>query len=181
MGETLDTYSKDKEDIVEFLNLRVNEHERYISELERKNENLIDEKIELEKGFGEEINRVSDEFRMEIDNLLIKYTNVKTELDNLLEFKSKKEETEHLVQSLKNQLEKKDKDYRDTVYGLEKRMLQDKNNIKKEMLQRVNEAVSAFRRVADTQMAEVKFNNQNNFIFILLDNETSYKRKYDNI
>lgn len=37
---------------------------------------------------------------------------------------------------------------------MERKILQDKNNMKKEMLQKVNEAVANFRRVADQQMAE---------------------------
>ena len=61
---------------------------------------------------------------------------------------------ESKINSLEDQLKKKESDHRSHIHNLERKILQDKNQLKKEMVQKVNEAVANFRRVADQQMAE---------------------------
>jgi hypothetical protein len=52
-------------------------------------------------------------------------------------------------------IKKKETENRYHIHNLERKVLQNKNQVKREMIQKVNEAVANFRRVADQQMAEV--------------------------
>ena len=52
-------------------------------------------------------------------------------------------------------IKKKETENRSHIHNLERKALQNKNQVKREMIQKVNEAVANFRRVADQQMAEV--------------------------
>ena len=61
-----------------------------------------------------------------------------------------------MVVELKQLLEQREREYKNNIHDLERKVLQDKNQMKKEMLHKVNEAVANFRRVADQQMAEVR-------------------------
>lgn len=63
---------------------------------------------------------------------------------------------ENQIHSLEILLQDREKEYKEVIHSMERKILQDKNAIKKEMLQKVNEAVINFRKVADQQMAEVK-------------------------
>jgi len=66
-----------------------------------------------------------------------------------------KDEFVNQIDQLKLGLVKKDEEFQDSLRSIEKKVFQDKTQLKKEMLQKVNEAVSNFRKVADQQMAEV--------------------------
>jgi hypothetical protein len=51
-------------------------------------------------------------------------------------------------------LEDKDKEFKETVHDLERKTIQDKSLLRKEMLSKVNEVVTGFRNLSDQQMAE---------------------------
>jgi hypothetical protein len=60
---------------------------------------------------------------------------------------------ENQLKYSKNLREKKEVEFKETINNLERKVLHDKNRMKREMLQKLNEAVASFRRVADQQMA----------------------------
>lgn len=141
---------------MEFLNIKVGEHERTIGSLQTKVRQLEDENREIEIRTTNEIGATKASMQMEVDTLQNQCTKYKGELSELSTFSSKKSDMEQQLKQYKALLEKKEVEYRDTVHNLERKVLQDKNQMKREMLQKVNEAVANFRRVADQQMAEVK-------------------------
>lgn len=75
------------------------------------------------------------------------------------------------IDQLKINLTSKEEEYQDNLRSIEKKVFQDKTQLKKEMLQKVNEAVSNFRKVADQQMAEV---SSFSLFCYSIDNQTSY-------
>jgi molecular chaperone DnaK (HSP70) len=75
------------------------------------------------------------------------------ELSELNSFTEKKAEMENQLKYSKNLREKKEVEFKETINNLERKVLHDKNRMKREMLQKLNEAVASFRRVADQQMA----------------------------
>jgi hypothetical protein len=89
-----------------------------------------------------------------MENLSQKCTKYKLELLELTLFTEQKAALEQELVNAKTLLEKKELDFKDTIHSLERKVLQDKNRMKREMLQKLNEAVASFRRVADQQMAE---------------------------
>ncbi|KAJ3415997.1 Protein Hook 1 [Chytridiales sp. JEL 0842] len=138
-----------KQDIVEFLNIKVTEHEEYIANLESKVRQLEEEKKDMDMMYKSELDNTTDQWKAEVESLQLQCARYKTELEQLSDFKSRKEELEQQLRRTMNTLETKEKEFKDTIHSMER-----KNQMKKEMLQKVNEAVANFRRVADQQMAE---------------------------
>ncbi|KXS11444.1 hypothetical protein M427DRAFT_35818, partial [Gonapodya prolifera JEL478] len=147
-------FSHDKQDIVEFLNIKVSEHEHHIAALEERIKHLNHDhsrKIEKLQAAAED---AADGAKQEIDQLTSVNMKMKAELESLQDFKKRKVEMENEVESLRAQLVEKEQTYKDTIHSLERKILQDKSALKKEMLAKVDAAVTSFRRVADQQMAD---------------------------
>ena len=122
--------------------------------MENKCHALEEEKRGLENKSKQEIEGFKDKVRDEMDSLQLQCAKTKGELNALHDFTVKKDDMEQQLRHYKQLLEKKELEYRDTIHNLERKVLQDKNRMKREMLQKLNEAVANFRRVADKQMAE---------------------------
>ncbi|KAI9002353.1 hypothetical protein BC832DRAFT_593657 [Gaertneriomyces semiglobifer] len=154
LGQANAKASNDKQDIVEFLNIKVGEHEKHITGLEEKVAQLEQDKRDMEVQAKADLENSMRDAHKEIDTLQNKCLTYQAQLNDLNAFAARKEETEELLRSLKAQLENKEKQYKETIHSIERKVIQDKNSVKKEMLQKVNEAVAGFRKVADQQMAE---------------------------
>lgn len=146
--------SHDKQDIVEFLNIKVQEHEKHITTLDEKIAQLEQERKEIEQKLLLELDTLSKLSESEKAALSATCAKYKAELDTLADFRAKKDDMELMLITLNRRLELKEKEFKDLVHSMERKVLQDKNQMKKEMLHKVNEAVANFRRVADQQMAE---------------------------
>ncbi|KAH6588058.1 hypothetical protein BASA50_010921 [Batrachochytrium salamandrivorans] len=147
-------FNHDKQDIVEFLNIKVRDHEKMISGLELKAHHLEEEKHDIAIRSKNEVDHIRTSMQLELENMQTQCTKFKSELSELTAFSAKKKEMELQIVQCKDLLENKRIEYRDTIHNIERKVLQDKNQMKREMLQKVNEAVANFRRVADQQMAE---------------------------
>ncbi|KAJ3093092.1 hypothetical protein HK102_009524 [Quaeritorhiza haematococci] len=162
LSKTQAKVSQDKQDIVDFLNIKVQEQEKHITAQENQMRQMDEEKREIEvkanilfmQLFALDMEAAINQAKSEIDSLQLVCAKYKTELSELSEFKGQKDELESQIRNLRSQLEAKERDYKENIHSLERKILQDKNQMKKEMLQKVNEAVANFRRVADQQMAE---------------------------
>ncbi|KAJ3287591.1 hypothetical protein HK104_008523 [Borealophlyctis nickersoniae] len=154
LGKAQAKFSHDKQDIVEFLNIKVGEHEKQIGSLEEKVRQLEEEKKEVENRGKMELEAAMREAKKENGALQSQCAKYKAELADLNAFAGRKDEMEQQLKSLRQELDAKQKEYKDTIHTMERKVLQDKHQMKKEMLQKVNEAVASFRRVADQQMAE---------------------------
>ncbi|KAJ3003620.1 hypothetical protein HKX48_001670, partial [Thoreauomyces humboldtii] len=154
LGKAQAKASHDKQDIVEFLNIKVGEHEKHINGLEERAVQLEVEKQELAKRTQRDLDAAVGEGHKEIEALQQQCAVYKNQLSDLHIFAARKDELEQQLTYLKGQLDAKERTYKETVHNIERKVLQDKNLLKREMLQKVNEAVANFQRVADQQMAE---------------------------
>ncbi|KAI8899901.1 hypothetical protein BC833DRAFT_524113 [Globomyces pollinis-pini] len=154
LAKTQAKFYSDKQDIVEFLNIKVGEHEKMISSLESRNRILEDDKKQMDQEYTTKIDQLNKRYQDEIEQLNNQVMKFKTELVELSSFQVQKDEMEEQLKMYKALLERKENEYRETIHNLERKVLQDKSQMKREMLQKVNEAVANFRRVADQQMAE---------------------------
>ncbi|KAJ3390061.1 ubiquitin-like protein atg8 [Entophlyctis sp. JEL0112] len=143
-----------QQDIVEFLNIKVREHEEHITNLETTIQKLEEDKRALEEKALADMAHAEEEWHKELDNVRTQNLKYKGELDLLFEFKGRKDELEKQLKNALALLDAREKEYKNVIHTMERKILQDKNNMKKEMLQKVTEAVTNFRRVADQQMAE---------------------------
>ncbi|KAJ3182622.1 hypothetical protein HDU87_007960 [Geranomyces variabilis] len=154
LGKAQAKASHDKQDIVEFLNIKVGEHEKQINTMEEKAVQMDQEKADMVKQAQSNLDSAMAEAHKEIDSLQNQCSVYKAQLSDLHNFAARKVELEQQLIYLKGQLEAKERTFKDTVHNIERKVLQDKNMLKREMLQKVNEAVANFQRVADQQMAE---------------------------
>ncbi|KAJ3261869.1 hypothetical protein HDU77_000682 [Chytriomyces hyalinus] len=154
LGRAQAKFSSDKQDIVEFLNIKVREHEEYISSLEQQIQRLEDEKRALEVKSKNDLENTIHEWKKELDHVQTQGAKYKNDLDMLSDFRGRKDDLEMQLKRSLSLIETREKEYKDVIHTMERKVLQDKNQMKKEMLQKVNEAVANFRRVADQQMAE---------------------------
>ncbi|KAJ3068809.1 hypothetical protein HDU98_008086 [Podochytrium sp. JEL0797] len=154
LGRAQTKFSSDKQDIVEFLNIKVREHEEHITTLEFKILTLEQEKRALEHKGKHDVESTKEEWRKEVDGVQTTCAKYKAELDMLFDFKGRKDDLERQLRQALALLETREREYKDVIHTMERKVLQDKSQMKKEMLQKVNEAVTNFRRVADQQMAE---------------------------
>ncbi|KAI8821531.1 uncharacterized protein EV422DRAFT_619856 [Fimicolochytrium jonesii] len=154
LGKAQTKSSHDKQDIVEFLNIKVTEHERQITALEHRITTLDAEKAEMASAHAQKIEDAVAESRNEVESLQGVVGGLKAQLSDLGGFASQKTDLETALRTLRTQLETKERTYKDTIHNIERKVLQDKNLLKRDMLQKVNETVAHFQRVADQQMAE---------------------------
>ncbi|KAI8850655.1 hypothetical protein BC829DRAFT_388601 [Chytridium lagenaria] len=148
LGKAQAKFSSDKQDIVEFLNIKVREHEEQITLLEQKVRAQEDEMRERDMKAKADLEHAISEGKRELEQAQNLGARYKAELDQLFEFKGRKDELEFQLKRTTLLLESKEKEYKISFIPMERKVLQDK------MLQKVNEAVANFRRVADQQMAE---------------------------
>ncbi|KAJ3027247.1 hypothetical protein HDV00_011336 [Rhizophlyctis rosea] len=154
LGKAQAKFTHDKQDIVEFLNIKVGEHEKQINVLEETVRRLEQEKRDAEQRGKDNLDNAMKEAKKEMDGVMQQFGKAKAELADLKKFAEDKVRMEKELDDLKKELKAKERDYKETIYNLERKVLHDKNQMKKEMLSKVNEAVASFRRVADQQMAE---------------------------
>lgn len=116
---------------------------------------MEEENKALEYRSQHEIDSIKSSSKHEIETLTNQCARYKTELTELTSFAAVKTEMEKKIILYEELIQNKESEHRSTCHNLEKKVLQNKNHIKREMIQKVNEAVATFRRVADQQMAEV--------------------------
>ena len=154
LGKAQSKFNHDKQDIVEFLNVKVGQHEKLIALLEEKVKKLEEENKNLEYRSQHEIDSLKSSSKNEIENLTNQCSRYKAELTELTSFAAVKSDMEKKIIMYEDLTQKKETEHRGNLHNLERKILQNKNEIKREMITKVNEAVATFRRVADQQMAE---------------------------
>jgi hypothetical protein len=146
LGNVQSKYSKDRQDIVEFLNIKLQEQEKHVTTQDEVIRVLQKEKKEEELSCRAKIEQVVEGSKIEVEQMNIQCAKYKTDLDQLSEFRGRKDDLDKQIRVLKGTLEQKEKEYKDIIHTMERKILQDKNVMKKEMLQKVNEAVANFRK-----------------------------------
>ncbi|KAJ3163227.1 hypothetical protein HDU86_002397 [Geranomyces michiganensis] len=154
LGKAQAKASHDKQDIVEFLNIKVGEHEKQINTMEEKAVQMDQEKADMIKQAQGNLDTAMAKAHKEIDSLQNQCSIYKAQLSDLHTFAARKDELEQQLQYLKGQLEEKERTFKDTVHNIERKVLQDKNLLKREMLQKVNEAVANFQRTTKRAIRE---------------------------
>ncbi len=63
------------------------------------------------------------------------------------------------IKQLKAELEKRDRDGKETMRSMEHKVLQEKTLLKKEMIEKVTDVVTSFRKLSDRSMTEASHNH----------------------
>eukprot|EP00126_Sphaerothecum_destruens_P002797 Sdes_comp16219_c0_seq1m5498 len=154
LTERIEKETVDHKDIVTYLHAQLDRKEREIQDIQMK---MIDTQGKFESSKDEyelQISTLTDSSRDKIEGLQDENRKITKKLEALEMFEKKKEKTEQQIIELESIVEKQKKENLQTIRDMEKKAVQDRDRLKKEMLQKVNEVVSNFRKISDKQMAE---------------------------
>ncbi|KAJ1513993.1 hypothetical protein HMI56_001371 [Coelomomyces lativittatus] len=121
--------------------------EAKLTALEQEKQQLI----KLHQSDMEEKIQNQEQEREQCQLRILKLTN---DLNELADFRGRKELMEKEVGAMALELENKEKEFKNELTTMERKHLQDKHALRKEMFGKVTEAVTTFRHAADIQMAE---------------------------
>ncbi|XP_027983152.1 cilia- and flagella-associated protein 157 [Eptesicus fuscus] len=144
--------ANNKKEIVAFLKRTLNQRVDEIADLNEQLQSLQLAK-EMEKdAFEAQLAQVRHEFQETKDQLTTENIIIGGKLAALEEFRLQKEELTEKFTLLEDQLQRQEKEYKDYMYNLEKKSVLDRDRVKKEIIQRVNQVAMDFHKVATSQM-----------------------------
>ncbi|KAL7750662.1 hypothetical protein RI367_004004 [Sorochytrium milnesiophthora] len=144
----------EKQDIVEFLRIELANYEKNLAMVEERLAQVEQENQALVRSHASEVDTLNDHAKQDRDAMAARLTKLLTELGELSEFRGKKGVLEAELQGLVTELEQRERAHKVDLNAMERKFLQDKHQLRKDMIMRVNDAVASFRQVADNQMAE---------------------------
>ncbi|KAI9221774.1 hypothetical protein BC828DRAFT_380186 [Blastocladiella britannica] len=144
----------EKQDIVEFLRIELANHEHALADTEDRLHELEKDKLAQQRQHTDELEQNSHRAVEDRESLQQKLTKVSADLADLSEFRGRKDAMERDLSRLMEELSAKERSLRIETTALERKFLQDKHILKREMSSKVTDAVASFKRVADNQMAE---------------------------
>ncbi|XP_010611911.1 cilia- and flagella-associated protein 157 isoform X1 [Fukomys damarensis] len=143
-----------KKEIVAFLKHTLNQQVDEITDLKEQLQSLQLAK-EMEKdAFEAQLAQVRHEFQETKDQLTTENTVLGGKLAALEEFRLQREDLMYKFSSLEDQLQKQESEYKDSMYNLEKKLVLDKDRLRKEIIQRVNLVAAEFHKMASDQTWE---------------------------
>ncbi|XP_048199370.1 cilia- and flagella-associated protein 157 [Perognathus longimembris pacificus] len=152
--QEFDQLANNKKEIVAFLKRTLNQRVDEITDLNEQLQSLQLAK-EMEKdAFEAQLAQVRHEFQETKDQLTTENIILVGKLAALEEFRLQKEELMIKFETLEDQLQKQEAEYKEYIYNLEKQSVLDKDRLRKEIIQRVNLVAADFRKVATNQMWE---------------------------
>jgi len=143
-----------KEDIVAFLRKVTEEKSDKIYSLNEEILTMQEKADQDQEEFNNKFHKLKLEFQETKDRLKAENAMLHGQLNSLQEFKTRKTELEKEFTDLQSTLDQVKESHRQTLYDLEKKAVVDKDRLKKEMIHRVNQVATEFRRVSNQQMAE---------------------------
>ncbi|KAM4877379.1 cilia- and flagella-associated protein 157 isoform 2-T2 [Thomomys bottae] len=154
LRQEFEQLANNKKEIVAFLKRTLNQRVDEITDLNEQLQSLQLAK-EMEKdAFEAQLAQVRHEFQETKDQLTTENIILVGKLAALEEFRLQKEELMVKFETLEDQLQKQEAEYKEYIYNLEKQSVLDKDRLRKEIIQRVNLVAADFRKVATNQMWE---------------------------
>ncbi|XP_059140078.1 cilia- and flagella-associated protein 157-like isoform X1 [Physella acuta] len=152
--EKYDQMSSDKKEIVSFWKKQVEIKTDEIVDLNERLIGLQQLRDNERETFKKQIQEQRTEFQEMKDQLTAENMILGGKLASLEEFKLQKEELMNKFAMMEAELSRREDEYQDKLYALEKKAVIDKDRLKKEMILRVNQVAAEFRKISNKQMAE---------------------------
>lgn len=152
LNDELETQKLNLKDINEFLTNELKAKETYCSDLEKQHQEL-ETLLEAEKQNGEdERKKLQADFEERLDALQEEITGYEAKLKELNEFADKKKELEQTLKELKDLLDKERRDHEQLISDLERKAVQEKDRLKKEMALKIKETKANMMKLTDNQL-----------------------------
>lgn len=149
-----DQLQVDKKDIVQFLKKQLDSKNDEVADLTDRLRGLQQAKDSEKDGFENQLGNIRAEFQETKEHLTSENILLGGKLAGLEEFKVQKDQLMNKFGDMEDDMMKKEEGFKDSVYGLERKNVIDKDRLKKEMVQRVNQVAAEFRKVSNKQMAD---------------------------
>lgn len=148
----VDTQKSKLKDINEFLTNEIKAKEKLIDDLEQQLKDLEAACEKLKADHKDELAQLEAKKDEEIDALQGKIVEYEDQLKNLKEFQEKKNALEEELNELRSLLHKERKERESQINELERRVVQDKDRLKKEMSIKVKETRSNMMKLTDDHL-----------------------------
>uniref|UniRef100_A0A8D0LAB3 Cilia- and flagella-associated protein 157 n=1 Tax=Sphenodon punctatus TaxID=8508 RepID=A0A8D0LAB3_SPHPU len=145
---------RNNKEIVAFLKKTLNQRVDEIADVNEQLNTLQQAKDTEKDAFEVQLAQVRHEFQETKDQLTTENMMLSGKLAALEEFRIQKEEYMAKFAALEDQLKKQEEAHKEYTYNLERKVVLDKERLKKEMVQRVNMVAAEFRKISNSQMAE---------------------------
>ncbi|XP_077140516.1 cilia- and flagella-associated protein 157 [Ranitomeya variabilis] len=146
--------TSDKKEIVSFLKRMLNQRVDEVADLNDQLSGLQQAKEAEKAAYETQLGQMRHEFQETKDKLMSENMLLAGKLASLEEFRVQKENLMAKFAALEEKLRNQEEEHKETMYKLEKKVVLDKDRLKKEMVQKVNTVAAEFRRVSNDQMAE---------------------------
>ncbi|KAE8608796.1 hypothetical protein XENTR_v10011609 [Xenopus tropicalis] len=146
--------SNDKKEIVSFLKRTLNQRMDEIADLNDQLLGLQQAKDAEKDAYESQLTQVRHELQDTKERLTSENMLLAGKLASLEEFRVQKEELMGKFAALEEKVKEQEQEHKEAMYILEKKVVLDKDRLKKEMVQRVSTVAAEFRRVSNNQMAE---------------------------
>ncbi|CAF0843075.1 unnamed protein product [Brachionus calyciflorus] len=149
-----ETSNNDKKDIISNLKKELDKKTDEILDLNDRLVGLQQAKDAEKEAFDKQLTDLRTEFQENKDILTNQNNSLLAKLTALEEFKSQKEELLSKLDSLEKQIEFLNDDHQNKINDIEKKVIIDKDRLKKDMIVKVSQVAAEFRRVSNKQMAD---------------------------
>lgn len=146
--------TQDKKEIVAFLKKKLEQMGDEVADLQEKLISLQQAKDAEKDSYELQITQLKTEAQETKDQLTSENMLINGKLEQLEDFRQNKEELEAKFKAMEDMLEQAQTDQKEAVYNLERKEVQNRDRLKKEMTARVNTVAAEFRKVSNKQMAE---------------------------
>lgn len=146
--------TQDKKEIVAFLKKKLEQMGDEVADLQEKLISLQQAKDAEKDSYELQITQLKTEAQETKDQLTSEIMLINGKLEQLEDFRQNKEELEGKFRSMEESLEAVQNEHKDAVYNLERKEVQNRDRLKKEMTARLNTVAAEFRKVSNKQMAE---------------------------
>ena len=146
--------TQDKKEIVAFLKKKLEQMGDEVADLQEKLISLQQAKDAEKDAYELQITQLKTEAQETKDQLTSEIMLINGKLEQLEDFRQNKEEFMAKYRAMEDLLEQEQSNHKDALYNLERKEVQNRDRLKKEMTARVNTVAHEFRKVSNKQMAE---------------------------
>ncbi|XP_022239990.1 cilia- and flagella-associated protein 157-like [Limulus polyphemus] len=145
---------EEKEDIVEFLKKALQERAVEVTELQDRLIGLQQAHDSEKESYEKKISEMETDFKKTNENLTAENLTLSSKLSALEEFRMQRDEMTKRLKELETKLEEEEKKHSETLRELERKTIIDNDRLRNEMVQKVSEVASEFRKVSNKQVAD---------------------------
>ncbi|XP_076347514.1 cilia- and flagella-associated protein 157-like [Tachypleus tridentatus] len=145
---------EEKQDIVEFLKKALQERAVEVAELQDRLIGLQQTHDSEKESYEKKITEMEADFKKTNENLTAENLTLSSKLSALEEFRMQRDEMTKRLKELEAKLEEEERKHSETLSELERKAIIDNDRLRKEMVQKVSEVASEFRKVSNKQVAD---------------------------